>query len=110
MISVFSLFMEALNSILGLLLIYYSISLYKLYKGGHLEHGFKYLSLVALLITLKEAGYFISYSTGLYIVNELLTTLIIISLTYSMIQFRIGVANMLSGVSDKRILKELLVE
>jgi len=44
--------------------------------------------IVALLITIREATYLFSYITGIDIFRDLITSLTIIALTYSVIQFK----------------------
>ena len=102
--------MEALNSVLGLLLIYYSLSLYKSYKNGYMGRGFKYLAVASLLIAIREAGYIISRISSLGIFMDLITTLMILALTYSVIQFRSNMVELVSTIKDEELIRELRIK
>ena len=102
-----SLFFEALNSVFGLLLVFYCLALYRSYKGGIFGKGFKYLIIASLLITLREATFLFSYITGLNILRDLLTSLTIIALAYSVLQFKDQTALLISSVKDRRMEKAL---
>ena len=61
--------------------------------------------IVALLITIREATYLFSYITGIDIFRDLITSLTIIALTYSIIQFKEQTISLISSVKDRRLLK-----
>lgn len=69
------------------------------------DKGFKYLIIVALLISLREATYLISFVSGLPLIRDLLTTLTIIVLTFSILQFKEHVTNLINSVKDKRLIE-----
>jgi len=69
------------------------------------DKGFKYLIIVALLISLREATYLISFVSGLPLIRDLLTKLTIIVLTFSILQFKEQVTNLINSVKDKRLIE-----
>ena len=96
---------EALNSLFGLLLIYYSLKLYRLYGNSVFGKGFKYLAIAALLIAIREASYVFTTITGLAPLHTLLTTLTILALAYSIVKFKEQTVALVATIRDQRLME-----
>lgn len=67
------------------------------------HRGFKYLIAVALLISLREATYLFSFAVGISIFRDLITSLTILALTYSIVQFKEQTVSLISSVKDRKL-------
>ncbi len=66
--------------------------------------------IVALLITLREATFFISWVTGMSILRDLITSLTILALTFSILQFKEQTVYLVNSVKDRRLSKLLGIQ
>lgn len=107
---IFNLFIEALNSVIGLLALYYALISYKAYRSSVNENGFKYFILTSLLIVLREASYFAEVAINLSVFRDLLTTLIVLTFLLGIAQINLGIRKTVAILNDRKLLKELSIK
>ena len=86
---VLRVFIEALNSLLGLLLVLVAVQLRRMFGNSSMfGRGMRFLLIAAVLVAARELAFFLEVFLGLWVARDLLTTMTFVVLVYSAYSIR----------------------
>ena len=98
---------EALNSLLGLLLIVSSIFFIRLFKGSTFYRSLYILLLGAILLAAREFFLIIEVNFSIPLLREILTTATLVLFVYGVYSVKSGWLKLVTDMKDLRILSAL---
>lgn len=82
-------FIEALNSLLGLLLVLVAVQLRRMLRNSSVfRRGMTFLLVAAVMVTARELAFFVEVFLGVWMARDLLTTATFVVLAYSAYSIR----------------------